>query len=123
MQTLINLRWATDDLSNQTGPSEVQDPVEVLSTQDKELRELITQDVERTMQENHFFTLPIVKKTLEDLLYLWAKDNVEFGYRQGMNEVLGILVYAFFQEIVRSSSGATAKKEVMVHNKCNEDVE
>ena len=81
MQTLINLRWATDDLSDKTGPAEVFDPMEVLSTQDKELRELITQDVDRTMQENHFFTLPVVKKALEDLLYLWAKDNVEFSYR------------------------------------------
>ena len=44
------------------------------------------------------FTNSLVKPQLEDLLYLWARDNYEFGYRQGMNEVLAILVVAFFQE-------------------------
>jgi hypothetical protein len=33
-----------------------------------------------------------------NILYLWAKDNNEFGYRQGMNEVLAIIVFAFFAE-------------------------
>jgi len=49
--------------------------------QDKELRELIKQDVDRTMQEKEFFTLLPVKDALQNLLYLWAKDNVDFGYR------------------------------------------
>lgn len=32
------------------------------------------------------------------MLYLWAKDNKEYGYRQGMNEILGMVAYAFFLE-------------------------
>lgn len=48
------------------------------------------------MQELALFTIPEVKQCLEDLLYLWAKDNHDFGYRQGMNEILAILVVAFF---------------------------
>ena len=35
------------------------------------------------------------KKELMLMLYLWAKDNHDFGYRQGMNEILAVLVYAF----------------------------
>lgn len=65
---------------------------------DKELRDLVKQDVERTMQDLEFFTSDDAKAGLSNVLYLWAKDNVEFGYRQGMNEVLAILVCAFFSE-------------------------
>jgi hypothetical protein len=82
MQTLVSLRWVTDSRLSDEGPSELtHDPAELMIAQDKELRELITQDVERTLQELSFFTEPCVKEALEDLLYLWAKDNVEFGYR------------------------------------------
>jgi len=34
------------------------------------------------------------------MLYLWAKDNHDFGYRQGMNEILAVLVYAFHTEVL-----------------------
>lgn len=53
------------------------------------------------MQDCEFFTFDEVKDGLFNILYLWGKDNVEFGYRQGMNEVLAILVSAFFSEIVQ----------------------
>ena len=97
MQTLVNLRWATGSSHEKRNEEQIQpDPAEQLFTKDKELRDLITQDVERTMQEVALFTKPEVKGCLENLLYLWAKDNAEFGYRQGMNEVLALLVVAFF---------------------------
>ena len=76
---------------------------------DKELRELVKQDVDRTMQDCEFFTSEDVKDELSNVLYLWGKDNVEFGYRQGMNEVLAILVIAFFSEIVPSSEPELSK--------------
>ena len=38
-----------------------------------------------------------------------------------MNEVLAILVYAFFQEIVRNPEDKP--QDVIVKNKCNENVE
>ena len=66
--------------------------------QDRELREVIKQDIDRTVQDNEFFTREGVKTQLMNILYLWAKDNNEFGYRQGMNEVLAIIVFAFFAE-------------------------
>lgn len=66
------------------------------------------------MQEMDFFTLEPVKEALMNLLYLWAKDNVEFGYRQGMNEVLAIIVYAFFQEVT--------SYDLVIHTSCNEDL-
>ena len=56
------------------------------------------------MQEIDYFTRPDVKDHLFNILYLWAKDNTEFGYRQGMNEILGIIVYAVLQELADDSS-------------------
>ena len=90
------MRWETDSPQE---PPLITSPEDKLRQQDKELRELIKQDVDRTMQENSFFTLPEVNAQLQDMLYLWAKDNIEYGYRQGMNEVLAIVDYAFFQAL------------------------
>lgn len=35
------------------------------------------------------------------MLYLWSKDNKEYGYRQGMNEIMGMVIYAFFMEALK----------------------
>lgn len=37
------------------------------------------------------------------LLYLWSKDNKDLSYRQGMNEILAILVYAFHCEMIEDA--------------------
>ena len=49
--------------------------------------------------------------------YLWAKDNIDYGYRQGMNEVLAIVVYAFFQEVAYKSD------KFMMHTDCQENID
>ena len=46
------------------------------------------------MQDVEFYARDDTKKHMSDLLYLWAKDNPQFGYRQGMNEILAIIVHA-----------------------------
>ena len=60
---------------------------------DKELREIIKQDIDRTLQDIDFFTKQEIKDNLSNILYLWSKDNSDFSYRQGMNEILAVLVY------------------------------
>jgi hypothetical protein len=42
---------------------------------DKEVRDLITQDIERTSQEYEFFTKKKVKDILIGILFIWAKEN------------------------------------------------
>lgn len=42
---------------------------------DKEMRELITQDIDRTSQEYDVFTQKKVKDILIGILFLWAKEN------------------------------------------------
>jgi len=67
---------------------------------DKETREVITQDIDRTSQEYEFFQQKKVKDILIGMLFLWAKENSETSYRQGINEILAIVVFAFFAERV-----------------------
>ena len=50
------------------------------------------------MQDYDFFTDDAFKENFKNMLYMWSKDNKEYGYRQGMNEILGIIIYAFFME-------------------------
>lgn len=33
---------------------------------------------------------------------MWAKENEEFQYKQGMNEILAIIVFAFFAERIET---------------------
>jgi len=66
---------------------------------DKELRNLIKKDVDRTLQETPFFREEAVKEKMNELLYLWAQYYPAFGYQQGMNETLAIILVALFSEI------------------------
>ena len=52
------------------------------------------------MQDIPFYANEQTKVQMSDLLYLWAKDNPTFGYRQGMNEILAIIVHVIQSEIV-----------------------
>lgn len=67
---------------------------------DKEVRDLITQDIERTSQEFEFFTQKRTKDILTGILFLWASENQDIQYKQGMNEILAIIVFAYFAERV-----------------------
>ena len=117
LQTLDSLRWATTEGSSSSQTQ--MDSHQEMQQKDKELRELITQDVDRTMQEQEFFTEDQTKEQLSNILYLWAKDNVDFGYRQGMNEVLAILVIALCVEVTRSTKAGYLTQS----SKCSESVE
>jgi TBC1 domain family protein 5 len=32
------------------------------------------------------------------ILFIWAKENQDIQYKQGMNEILAIIVFAYFAE-------------------------
>lgn len=40
------------------------------------------------------------------MLYLWTTENHDIGYGQGMNDVLGLFVYAFLHEAIQDSDPA-----------------
>eukprot|EP00352_Strombidinopsis_acuminata_P006016 CAMPEP_0176357920 /NCGR_PEP_ID=MMETSP0126-20121128/15148_1 /TAXON_ID=141414 ORGANISM="Strombidinopsis acuminatum, Strain SPMC142" /NCGR_SAMPLE_ID=MMETSP0126 /ASSEMBLY_ACC=CAM_ASM_000229 /LENGTH=76 /DNA_ID=CAMNT_0017711795 /DNA_START=410 /DNA_END=640 /DNA_ORIENTATION=+ len=72
------------------------------------MRELITQDVERTCQEFDFFRTKKTKDILIAILFLWGKENPDYGYKQGMNELLAVVVIAFQAERWKLKAGTQA---------------
>ena len=54
--------------------------------------------MDRTFQEKALFRLPGVKTLLVEVLFAWAKMHPALGYKQGMNELLAILVFVAFCE-------------------------
>ena len=62
---------------------------------ERDILEVIEQDVNRTMQEIELFTDAVFKENFRYMLYLWTTENREIGYGQGMNEILAMFLYAF----------------------------
>ena len=77
------------------------------------MRDLIKVDVHRTLQEFDYFHKVEVKDSMTQLLYLWGRENPDYGYKQGMNEILAMIMLVFDSERCQPSatlgggSGAT----------------
>ena len=71
----------------------------VSQKEDKTIWNQIFKDVNRTFQENPFFQQQSVKDKLQEVLYIWAREHLDFKYQQGMNEILAIVVTAVFSEL------------------------
>ncbi|MFO0116464.1 MAG: hypothetical protein ACK521_02215 [bacterium] len=68
------------------------------------MKDLIRQDVVRTNQEFDYFKKQSTKDMLISLLFLWGKTYPEYGYKQGMNEILAIILLVFDTERVESEN-------------------
>lgn len=64
----------------------------------KAIREQIYKDVERTNSEVEFFQQQENKDMLIDLLSVWAGKNHDIQYKQGMNEIAGLILFAVAEE-------------------------
>ena len=51
------------------------------------------------MQELELFKDSEVKKALEEILYIWAKEYPEFKYQSGMNEILAVTLLCLVSEL------------------------
>ena len=62
------------------------------------LKEIIDKDINRTFQNLKLFQDNYVKELLKDILFYWCTqpENKKMSYRQGMNDLLSILFFAFF---------------------------
>ena len=58
---------------------------------------LIHLDIDRTFQDKVLFTLKSTKDIISRILFVWTKDHPYPSYRQGMNEIVGILFLTLFQ--------------------------
>lgn len=73
---------------------------------DESIRAEIFQDVERCLQENHFFCDPITKTRMLDILFVFVKLNPDLGYRQGMHELLAPVIWVVSQDAVDLKAGS-----------------
>ena len=64
--------------------------------EENELRRIINLDIVRTYQNINLFLQENIKKLLLNILFIWCKENEDVSYRQGMNELLAILIICFY---------------------------
>lgn len=57
----------------------------------------------RTNQEFDYFQKQTTKEMLIAMLFLWGKTYPEYGYKQGMNEILAIVLLVFDTERISSA--------------------
>ncbi|GBE61590.1 TBC1 domain family member 5 homolog related, putative [Babesia ovata] len=72
----------------------------------RELLDEIWQDVERTYQERSLFKNESVRKTLQNVLYVWSREHDYISYRQGMNELLAVVYIVCYRDQARPSDSA-----------------
>ena len=72
------------------------------SKHDIEITSLIKKDLQRTMPEIHLFQGTLFSQSLQQILYIWAKENPDYKYQQGMSDILGtILVCLLSDTLIR----------------------
>lgn len=67
-----------------------------------EIIKLIKFDVERTMPFEKLFQEPYIQEMENTILKLFAKNHKDVSYKQGMNEILSVLIYAMYPYYVKS---------------------
>ena len=96
IETFIELKRAKDSI--------LYDNYNTIIPKDEfDLLNLIKIDVQRTYQEDEIFKLDIVKKKLITVLYIYAKENREAGYQQGMGDICGVFLYVLYKEFYLKS--------------------
>eukprot|EP00002_Diphylleia_rotans_P032567 TRINITY_DN6850_c0_g1_i4.p1 TRINITY_DN6850_c0_g1~~TRINITY_DN6850_c0_g1_i4.p1 ORF type:complete len:524 (+),score=112.67 TRINITY_DN6850_c0_g1_i4:116-1687(+) len=72
----------------------LQESAEVLVKQYEEVKREIMQDIERTFPDNSFFQNERIRGYMLNILYIYAVQHPEIKYRQGMHELLAVIIYA-----------------------------
>lgn len=67
-----------------------------------DIKHLIKIDVDRTFQDRDLFCEPSIKEIENNILYLFAKCNQPTSYKQGMNDILAMLIYSLYPYYVKS---------------------
>jgi TBC1 domain family member 5 len=58
------------------------------------------------LPENLYFRQPPIQKMLLDVLFVFCKLNPNLGYKQGMHEVLALVLWVIEQDAVEELEGA-----------------
>ncbi|KAH7648986.1 TBC domain containing [Cryptosporidium bovis] len=63
-----------------------------------ELLDEIWKDITRTFSDRQLFSEISTRQLLQRVLFTWARENPEFGYKQGMNELAAIFFLINFSQ-------------------------
>ena len=67
-----------------------------------EIVKMIKYDVDRTMPNEKLFQEPSIREIETTILTNFAKSHKKIAYRQGMNEILSMFIYALFPYYTKS---------------------
>ena len=67
-----------------------------------DIQHLIKIDVDRTFQDRELFCQNSIKAIENNILYLFSKFNEPIYYKQGMNDILAMLIYALYPYYTKS---------------------
>jgi len=85
---------------------------------------MINLDISRTYQDKELFQSTEIKEILKNVLFIWAKENKETAYRQGMNELLAVIlfaIYPFYGSWTKKINPETLMKTLVDCKKLNDD--
>ena len=72
------------------------------------MREEVSLDVVRTFPKEEFFKLPETQEILTEVLMVWSLQHPNIGYRQGLNELLALILLVVYGEQVTQPSADDA---------------
>ena len=70
--------------------------------EDGEIKKLISLDINRTYQDKELFCNSKIKEIENNILTVWTKENKIPGYKQGINEILAMLIYSIYPYYIES---------------------
>ena len=68
-----------------------------------DVKHLINIDVERTFQERDLFCEAVIKEAEYNILFLFSEDNQPIGYKQGMSDILAMLILDLYPYYTKSN--------------------
>jgi hypothetical protein len=71
--------------------------------EESEMKKIINLDLSRTYQDRDIFKSTKIKDLLGNVLFIWSRENKETLYKQGMNEILAVLLFAFYPFYFKSN--------------------
>ena len=69
---------------------------------ENDIKHLIKIDVERTFQDRDLFCEFSIKEIEKNILYIFSKENAPTSYKQGMNDILAMIIFILYPFYTKS---------------------
>ena len=82
--------------------------------EDSQLQKTIAQDVERTFPDNDFFRSDQVQGDMTAILFIYCRENASVSYRQGMHELLALILWVVYSDALESAADAADPTDKLI---------